>query len=239
MEDWISLDKMEGVGETQIEVTCAPNPIEAKRSTTIEIQSGKKYHKTVVVSQKEAEQVIIIPEFDYLVASYEWDDNSGKDFDTATCFLNTGLAGVDNQLVGWSRNMATTSWQVGDYLTHGGDNMRSGQEAVLIDMNELLSESNFPKLPEDIMIGIWGNWYETKGTGAVTVRYVAYKGGRMYRDGYGFINRGGEMVYDGKANTTVNAYGENNNVDPTKLYTRFATIIYNKKTRDCFIQLAN
>lgn len=239
MENWISLNKTEGKGEADIEVTVSPNSIEEPREAQIIFGSGKKYRKTVTVKQKAAEQIITIPEFDYLVASYEWSDQSGKDFDTATCFLNTTLPGVDNQMVGWSRNMATTSWQVGDYLTHGGDNMRSGQEAVLVNMNELLSASNFPKLPEDIMIGIWGNWYEIKGTGAVTVRYVAYKGGRMYRDGYGFMNRGGEMVYDGKANTTVNAYGENNNTKPQSLYTRFATIIYNKKTRDCFIQLAN
>lgn len=239
MEDWITLDKMEGHGEETIEVTCAPNSVEEKRFTQIVIKSGKKYEKVVEVEQEEAEQVITIPEFDYLVASYEWAESAGKDFDTATCFLNTGLPGVDNQMVGWSRGMATTSWQVGDYLLHGGDNMMSGLESALINMNELLSDTNFPKLPEDIMIGIWGNWYEVKGTGAVTVRYVAYKGGKMYRDGYGFINKGGEMVYDGKANTTVKASGQNNNTDPMKLYTRFATIIYNKKTRDCFIQLAN
>lgn len=236
MEDWINLDKYEGTGEGEINVTVPANPLEEERTTKIRIKSGK-YEKEATVVQKKAEQIVVIPEFDFLVPSYEWADDAGKDFDTATAFLNTGLPGVDNILVGWSRDMATTSWQVGDYLRHGGDNLQSGQEAVCIYMYELLSESNFPKLPEDIMVGVWGNWYEKKGTGKVTVRYTAYKGGKMYRQGTGFINRGGEKVYEGTADTVVNAFGPDNNTDPKNLYTRIATIIYNKETRDCFIQL--
>lgn len=239
MVDWIHLDITEGKGNGTIEVTCDPNPVEQDRSTVVNIKSGTKYQKSFRVEQEKAEQIIVIPEFNYLVVSYEWEADAGKDFDTATCFLNTGLPGVDNQMVGWSRNMQSTSWQVGDYLIHGGDNMQSGLESVLVNMEDLLSESNFPKLPEDIMLGIWGNWYETKGTGKITVRYKAYKGGKMYKDGYGFINKGGEEVYDGNANTTVTAFGKDNNANPKELYTQFATMIYNKKTRDCFIQLSN
>lgn len=236
MEDWVSLDKTEGTGEGEIEVAVPANPSEEERTTEIRIKSGR-YEKSATVVQKKAEQIVAIPEFDFLVPSYEWADNAGKDFDTATAFLNTGLPGVDNMLVGWSRDMAATTWQVGDYLRHGGDNLKSGQEAVLIDMYELLSETNFPKLPDDIMVGVWGNWYEEKGTGQVTVRYTAYRGGKMYRQGTGFINRGGEKVYEGTADTVVTAFGHDNNKDPMKLYTKMATIIYNKNTRDCFIQL--
>lgn len=236
MEDWVNLDKMEGVGETEIEVTVPANPLEEERTTEILIKSGK-YEKSATVVQKKAEHVVVIPEFDSLVISYEWDDNAGKDFDTATAFLNTNIPGVDNMLVGWSREMAATTWQVGDYLRHGGDNLKSGEEAVLVDMNELLSPTNMPKLPEDIMIGVWGNWYEHKGSGKVTVRFTAYKGGKMYRQGTGFINRGGETVYEGTADTVVSAFGQDNNIDPVKYYTKIATIIYNKNSRDCFIQL--
>lgn len=236
MEDWIKLSTYEGMGPTDIDVEVPANPLEEERSTTIKVKSGK-YEKEAIVTQKKAEQIVTIPEFDFLVPSYEWADNAGKDFDTATAFLNTGLPGVDNMLVGWSRDMAATTWSVGEYLLHGGDNLKSGQEAVLVNMKDLLSDTNFPKLPEDIMIGVWGNWYEQKGTGKVTVRYTAYKGGKMYRQGTGFINRGGEKVYEGTADTVVSAYGKDNNKDPMNLYTKMATIIYNKTTRDCFIQL--
>lgn len=239
MDEWIKLDKTDGIGTTDIVVECAANPFEVERTSQVIFASGEKYKAQLNIVQEKAEQVITIPEFDYLVASYEWADSAGKDFDTATCFLNTGIPGVDNQMVGWSRNMQSTSWTVGDYLTHGGDNLKSGQEAVLINMRELLSDTNFPKLPEDIMVGMWGNWYEKKGTGKITVRYVAYKGGKMVKEGYGFKNQGGEMVYDGHVDTTVTAFGEQNNVNPKQLYTWFARMIYNKKTRDCFIQLVS
>ena len=64
--------------------------------------------KNVTITQAAGEQVVVIPEFDYLVLRYGWESEDGSDFDTATGFTNTGISDVDNKYVGWSKQWATT-----------------------------------------------------------------------------------------------------------------------------------
>ena len=192
----VTADKMRGVGPANIIFTAGPNP---------------------VAEDRRGEQVVVIPEFDYLVLRYGWESEDGSDFDTATGFTNTGISDVDNKYVGWSKQWATTQQQVGDYLIYGGDNMQSGLEGALIKMKTLLSAPGMDESEPNINADIYGNWYGNRGRGNVVVSFTAYLGGEMVKQGFNFIN------------------GETNYQNIKGLYTKMGTMVYNKEKRDCVI----
>lgn len=237
MESFITVDTKAGTGSRNIKVTVPENDTNEERSGTITVKKAATGATATVTVRQAAGHVVLIPPFDYLVLRYAWASDAGKDFDTGTCFTDTGLSGVDGQLVGWSRRYEYTSEQVENYLIHGGDNMTSGQEAALINMGNLLAGDNFDKLPSLIHLDVYGNWYESKGTGKVTVSFTAYKGGTMTKDGFNFINVGGEEVYTGSETTTVTAYGETNFQNIKNLYTKMGTMEYDKIERSCVFYL--
>ena len=84
MADWIHLDKTSGTGPAEVRVTADINETgEIRQATYKVIKEGTKEEKTFVCRQ-ESVPVVIIPEFDFLVLRYIWDDEDGIDFDTAT-----------------------------------------------------------------------------------------------------------------------------------------------------------
>ena len=236
MQDFITLDKTSGTGTEYVNVTVSPNPTPEERTGEVVFKVGDTT-ETLSILQEASPIVVVIPEFDYLVLRYSWGDDDGKDFDTDTEFVNTGLPGVDGILVGWSKNMQATQWQVKDYLLHGGDNMQSGREAVCIYMNNLLSPENLAVLPQEIKLDAYGNWYENRIKGNVTISFTAYKGGEMIKNKTDFININGEEVYNGSETINVSAVGKDNNLQPRIRYTKMATMYYNKTTRDSYIQV--
>lgn len=238
MDSWLHLDKTSGVGPSKVNVTVDGNETGDVREYTIKVTKlgSNPEAKTCLVKQ-ESVPVVVIPEFDFLALRYIWGDNDGIDFDTATGFDNTGLQDVDGKLVGWSKQYQTTYERVGDYLIHGGDNMESGNEAALIQMEPLLGGGNFDKLPTEIRASIYGNWYGGRGVGDVTIRFTAYKGGTMEKRGFDFINVGGEEVYTGDAKTNITADGTTNWEDIKSRYSKVGTMIYNKESRDCIVRI--
>lgn len=231
-----TLSKSSGKGSFEVNVKVPENDTNDEREQILTVTKvGKDQSKYVTVRQA-AGHIVVIPEFDYLVLRYAWAADSGSDFDTATGFVNTGIPDVDGKLVGWSRRYEYTSEKIGDYLIHGGDNMASGREAALINMNALLN-GNMDTLPDFIQLNVYGNWYGSKGTGKVSISFTAYKGGTMRKDGFNFVNDGGEEVYSGLENTTVNAQGESNFQNIANLYTKMGTMEYNKNERSCMFYI--
>lgn len=226
-----------GTGPATVTLTAGANPLPEERTARLRVTSGGQT-KYVNITQEAGEQVVVIPEFDFLVLRYSWEASDGTDFDTATGFTNTGISDVDGKLVGWSRGYSTTQSQVGDYLIHGGDNMQSGREAALINMKNLMSAPGLGSAP-DIQAVIYGNWYASRGAGNVTVSFTAYLGGEMQKDGFNFINIDGEEVYSDSVTTNVSATGNNNYQNITELYTLIGTMVYNKETRDCVILIGS
>ena len=186
----VTADKMRGVGPANIIFTAGPNPVAEDRRGVAKVTAGGE-SKNVTITQAAGEQVVVIPEFDYLVLRYGWESEDGSDFDTATGFTNTGISDVDNKYVGWSKQWATTQQQVGDYLIYGGDNMQSGLEGALIKMKTLLSALGMDESEPNINADIYGNWYGNRGRGNVVVSFTAYLGGEMVKQGFNFINEGG------------------------------------------------
>ena len=65
--------------------------------------------------------------------------------------------------------------------------------------------------------------------------FTAYLGGEMVKQGFNFINEGGEEVYSDSITTNVSANGETNYQNIKGLYTKMGTMVYNKEKRDCVI----
>lgn len=234
MADWLSYNKEKGVGGSEVEVTAALNPTTEERKHNIEIKRGQDI-ATVAVTQAGA--TVVIPPFDYLIINYIWESSAGEDFDAATCFINTGIAGLDKKFIGWSQ-AGTSDTFVNKFLVHGGDELKSGRESALVRMDVLTSDAYFDSLPDLVYIDNYGNWYKYMGTGAMSVQYIAVKGGDVARDGYGFqVINGGVVVYDGIANTSVKTMGTTNFKDPNNFYTYLGRIIYDKNERGCSIVL--
>lgn len=229
----VTVDKMSGVGPATVTLTASANPVAEERMGKIKVKTGEQ-EINVTVLQK-AGNVVVIPEFDYLVLRYSWSDSDGKDFDTATGFLDTGMSDVDGKFVGWSLGYETTSMQVGNYIIHGGDNMSSGKEAALINMRELLSAPGLNENEPSVSAVIYGNWYEELGRGDVEVSFTAYLGGEMKKGNFNFTNEGGEEVYTGSVKVNVKSTGATNYQNIKQLYTRIGTMVYDKAERDCVI----
>ena len=85
------------------------------------------------------------------------------------------------------------------------------------------------------MADIYGNWYGSKGRGNIVVSFTAYLGGEMIKQGFNFINEGGEEVYSDSKTINVSAQGETNYQNIKALYTKMGTMVYNKERRDCVI----
>lgn len=233
----VTLSATSGRGPAEVTLTAGANPLQEERTAKLTVRSGSRT-KTVNIIQEAGGQVVTIPEFDYLVLRYSWSDGDGTDFDTATGFVNTGLSSVDGYYVGWSRNWSTTSQNVGQYLQYGGDNMQSGLECALINMNALNNASGIND-ESTFQAEIYGNWYGSRGNGYVTVSFTAYLGGTMEKDGFNFVNSGGEEVYTGSVTTNVAATGTDNYTNITGLYSHIGTMVYDREERDCVIIISN
>lgn len=239
MADWFTCGNASGIGNGQIGVTVEPNTDQDPRTGQIIVTSGEGIQRVVNIRQLGNDDIIIVPEFDYLVLSYAWTDADGSDYDSATTFTNTGASvngqSIDYRYVGWSRQMANSTNRIGDYLRWGGDNQGSGQETVLIGMTDLVAD--FPNAPEEIIIDIRGNWYERVGNGNVTISFNAYLGGTMVLNNYVFSNEGGTTVLNQSVNANVNTSGNNNWQNFGQLYKLVAKFIYNKTTKDGMVVL--
>lgn len=221
--------------DNEVKVTVQASPIEMSRRGSIVISHADdpEYKIEIPVIQKE-NIIVTIPEFEYLTYRYFWTSSDGRDLDTGTELINTGLIdrssgqSVDNAPVGWSMK-GNNITDVKNYLKWGGDNTQSGNECTFIDMEALLSAQNYPLLPRFIEARIYAAWYGEKRNGNITFEIVAYKGGRMIKDGYNFVNQGGVEVYKETHHKYIPAKGGSNNAASYKTnYTYVCKIIYDK-----------
>ena len=221
------------VGDKTIPVVAEANPSNEWRQGTIVVNSG--IGKTEVVMVKQAPNNIVqIPVSDFLVMKYSWSDSlDGIDYDSATCFRNTGQGALDNKFVGWSKNMANSESNVSGVLRWGGDNQLSGAESIMVNMKDLLN--NYTSLPQNIDIAIYGNWYEAKVSGNVTIEFIAYLGGTMSLNNYVWSNSGGNVVFTGSKQVNVAATGNNNWTDFNSLYSYVGKFVYDKVNKDGLI----
>lgn len=167
-----------------------------------------------------------IGEADFVTFRYLWDSSAGRDLDTATEIVDSGIASIDGKAVGWGCPGNGVK-DITDILHWGGDNRQSGQEAVWISIRDF-KEKYGDQLPEITNFNIYATWYASKGTGNVSFNLASYRGGQMSQSGFDFINTGGTLessnVYDTRVDSIKGAEDYKNK------YTYIVKIQYNKTT---------
>lgn len=124
----------------------------------------------------------IITDADYVIIEYIWTPEAGTDLDTRTQIQSA--SGMVHPVVGWSRDTND-----GSVLLWNNDNTGSGREGILINIKEY-AKSNL----KELAVSLRAFWFSTRGTGDVTLKATAYKGGNMVANSFGWDNYGGTIV---------------------------------------------
>lgn len=238
---WLTVTKL---SKSQIRIVAGENDTQNNRTGAITVRhtTDARVTTTIKVSQ-ERNIVISIPDFNYLTFRYYWDEADGRDLDTATVLVNTGLiengVEIDDKAVGW--NMAGNSIpEVQKYLQFAGDNTGNGNEAVFIDWLALCSEENLQNLPDVIYCDMYSNWYGEKKNGYMNFEINAYKGGEMIKDpdnSHNYINEGGELKFSSIESKYIYAACSTNRDDYKNKYTYTARVKYNKETQNATLEI--
>lgn len=227
-----------------LEIKVSESDIEEIRFAVFTLTHDTSSDEKIVFNViQEAAKIIKIPDFNFLTYRYKWTEEDGRDLDTATELVNSGLKddegnSIDGLAVGWNMK-GNSNTTVTKYLIYGGDNTQSGNECTFIDMLTLCSEEHLPNLPDKILVDVYCNWYGEKRDGYMTFEIKAYKGGEMVKDGYNFNNVGGEEVYSGEQSKFVKAACNSNHTNYKTDYTYVCRITYDKLTREASIAIQN
>lgn len=96
-------------------------------------------------------------------------------------------------VVGWAR-----ASNDGSVLLWNNDNTESGREGILINIKEY-AKTNL----NELAVSLRAFWFSARGTGDVTLKATAYKGGNMMANSFGWDNYGGTMVSTTMASINV------------------------------------
>lgn len=208
-------------------------------------KDGGVYSDVCELRQVGKEQ-IILPPFDYLTFTYSWTDDDGDDLDSATVIRNSGIpigsdATLDDYYVGYGGNGNKDS--VNKYLIHGGDNMASGDEGVLVKWKDVLATKDY--VSEGITtlyLDIYANWFIWRKDGNMSITFNTYKGNDgMIQDGFVFKPTGDTVLVSTKTINNLNVYAShiNNASHPTnimtKVYSKMATVEYDIRSKTALL----
>jgi hypothetical protein len=120
-----------------------------------------------------------ISNHDYVIVRIIWPSTSGVDLDIIAGFINTGVAGVQDNTVGFGQGAIVpdnaTSVQ-NSYVYWNDDNQQSGLEAFSVNYSKLLTD--YPGItanPLRFRLNAW--WYVSRNTGDISVEFYAFSGG--------------------------------------------------------------
>ncbi len=151
--------------------------------------------------------------FDYMIVKYKWAFGAGRDLDTFTGFVNTGIPILDNQWVGYGlKNEVPVNTSAQDsYIMWGGDvTDLTGVETCFI---------NFKKIKEDysnlnnVLIRMAGVWWNSKNTGNIDVEITTYLGGIITKVDKDIINNNGQQVQQLNFSKNISIQGNRLNID--------------------------
>lgn len=149
-----------------------------------------KYSAEVSIRQV-GKDATVLPDFNFFCFTYGWTEDAGRDLDSMTIIEGTGIM-IDGKLlddypVGWNMGSGNTNPEVQKYIKWGGDNTQSGAEGAEIDWKAICERDFISEGIYTIYAKVYGNWFNTKGTGLVTFNLSTYKGTGMIKDGYTFV----------------------------------------------------
>lgn len=189
----------------------------------------KNFFKTVIA---ENQNVVIIPDFDYAVFTYQFFD--GRDLDTWTRpVLPLAVANLSspNHYLGYSKNKCVPDsplW-TGNvippniYMDWAGDNTGIGFESVFIDLKKI--KEDFPT-ENLIKVDLRCAWYGEPGVLPVEVKSIFYKGGEMIKNSNQYLN----LNFSEKIEFTTNSKVITTRFQSSVLKERFATFTFDKNT---------
>ena len=177
----------------------------------------------ILIEQGGADQTVL-PDFDFLTFTFNWTEDDGHDLDTMTWIddnhiqipneKGTTTRTLDELGVGFDGPGSTSSFSgnTSKYIQHGGDNLRSGDECVLINFKELCNRDWITSGITKLYAYSFGNWYNTKKNGNCSVLMTTYKGEGMQHgtddNEYIFVPSGNtEMVSSKEFKGNVYAHG--------------------------------
>lgn len=189
----------------------------------------------VVEIMQAANGEILLPPFDYMTFTYEWELENGKDLDSATVIRDSNMPitsekTLNDYYVGFLGS-GNSNTDVEKYLMYGGDNQESGAEGAYINWRQLiidLRDNNLLNGVTTLHLDIYANWYNTKGNPPqMNVVFRTFNGtDGLEKNGYVFVPIG-----DTTPNTEqringidVNAYGRINSIDSNNISGSHKTI---------------
>lgn len=219
-----------------VEFIIGANPINKTKYIKARAKYNGKYSAEVSIRQV-GKDATVLPDFNFFCFTYGWDADAGKDLDSMTIVEGTGIMIGDRLLddypVGWSMGEGNTNAEVQEYIKWGGDNIQSGAEGAEINWKAICERDFISEGIYTIYAKVYGNWYNTKGTGRVTFNLSTYKGTGMVKDGYTFVPDDNTTLVT-KQEKSVICYAQGrNNARPTEeglnakdCYSLLATIEY-------------
>lgn len=173
-----------------VEFIIGANPINKTKYIKARAKYNGKYSAEVSIRQV-GKDATVLPDFNFFCFTYGWDADAGKDLDSMTIVEGTGIMIGDRLLddypVGWNMGEGDTNAEVQKYIKWGGDNTQSGAEGAEINWKAICERDFISEGIYTIYAKVYGNWYNTKGTGMVTFNLSTYKGTGMVKDGYTFV----------------------------------------------------
>jgi len=149
---------------------------------------------------------------DYLVITYQFDQNGGKDLDTKTEITTPTHIGP----LGWGQG----NNDMGAGLTWSGDNTGYGVESCFVDLTKFGTK-------DLVTIQCAAFWFSRRASGEMSLDVRAYEGGTMkLMHPFQFVNEGGNETAFVSFNGNVRAEGKNKNLAESIGY-----ITYDKKTK--------
>lgn len=219
-----------------VEFIIGANPINKTKYIKARAKYNGKYSAEVSIRQV-GKDATVLPDFNFFCFTYGWDADAGKDLDSMTIVEGTGIMIGDRLLddypVGWNMGEGNTNAEVQKYIKWGGDNTQSGAEGAEINWKAICERDFISEGIYTIYAKVYGNWYNTKGTGMVTFNLSTYKGTGMVKDGYTFVPDDNTTLVT-KQEKSVICYAQGrNNARPTEeglnakdCYSLLATIEY-------------
>lgn len=219
-----------------VEFIIGANSINKTKYIKARAKYNGKYSAEVSIRQV-GKDATVLPDFNFFCFTYGWDADAGKDLDSMTIVEGTGIMIGDRLLddypVGWNMGEGNTNAEVQKYIRWGGDNTQSRAEGAEINWKAICERDFISEGIYTIYAKVYGNWYNTKGTGMVTFNLSTYKGTGMVKDGYTFVPDDNTTLVT-KQEKSVICYAQGiNNARPTEeglnakdCYSLLATIEY-------------
>ena len=148
---------------------------------------------------------------DYLIITYRFSSEGGRDLDTRT--------GISAPLVSGPLGFCNSGAKGSPYLFWSTDNVGTGVESCMIDLTKFQAN-------DIIKIDCAGLWWSIRNSGDMALDIKAYEGGTMSLVGYQFINTGGQQSAETSFSGNVTSC-----CGKCELMQPIGTITYNKQNK--------